>query len=120
VAASAAGVTLNGENDDTDYESGTEFHLELAAVKNFSKQFAVGIAAYHYEQITGDSGVGARLGDFEGRVTAIGPVVKYNFQIGQTPVSSSFRWFHKFNVENRLEGDSALLTLAIPLSAGGR
>jgi hypothetical protein len=49
-----------------------------------------------------------------------GPIVKYNFQIGQTPVSSSFRWFHEFNVENRLEGDSALLTLAIPLSGAAR
>ncbi len=118
--SSAAGITFNGENPDTDYKSGTEFHLELAAVKNLSKQLAVGVAAYYYDQITGDSGAGARLGDFEGRVTAIGPVVKYNFQIGQTPVSSSFRWFHEFNVENRLEGDAALLTLAIPLSGTGR
>ena len=116
----AVGVTFNGENDETDYDSGTEFHLELAVVKNLSKQFAVGLAAYHYDQITGDSGAGARLGDFEGQVTAVGPMVKYSFQIGQTPVSSSFRWFHEFNVENRLEGDSAFLTLAIPLSVAGR
>lgn len=52
----AVGFTINGENPDTDYKSGTEFHLELGAMQNFSKTFALGVGAYYYDQITGDSG----------------------------------------------------------------
>ena len=71
--SAATGVTLNTENPDSNYKSGTDFHVEFAAMQHFSKQFAAGLVGYHYQQLTGDSGSGAVLGDFKGRVTAIGP-----------------------------------------------
>lgn len=110
-----AGFTFNGKNLDKDYKTGTEFHVEFAATQFFSKQFAVGIAGYHYQQITGDSGSDANLGDFKGRVTAIGPTLTYNTQIRSTPISTSFRWYHEFNAENRLEGDAVYLQATMPL-----
>jgi hypothetical protein len=115
----AAGFTFNAENPDTDYKTGTEFHLEAAAVQNFSKSFGIGINGYFYDQVTGDSGAGARLGAFEGRVAALGPVVNWNFEIGKVPVSASFKYFHEFDVKNRLEGDSGFFTLTMPLSVSG-
>lgn len=72
--SSAAGFTLNWENPDTNYTSGTEFHVEWAVVRHFTKKFSLGVAGYHYQQISGDSGAGARLGDFEGRASGVGPV----------------------------------------------
>lgn len=42
--SSAVGLTFNVENPDTDYKTGTEFHLELAAMQYFSKTFAAGIS----------------------------------------------------------------------------
>jgi hypothetical protein len=111
----AAGFTFNGENPDTDYKTGTEFHLEGAVMKHFSKDFAVGVAGYHYQQVTGDSGSGALLGPFKGRVSAIGPNLTYNFLVGKTPVLTSVRWLHEFNAENRLEGDAGFVTVTIPL-----
>lgn len=111
----AAGVTFNTENPDSNYKSGTDFHLEVAAIQNFSKQFAVGVVGYHYQQLTGDSGSGAVLGDFKGRVSAIGPQVNYTFQVGPLPIMTSLKWMHEFNVENRLRGDMGLLTVSIPL-----
>jgi hypothetical protein len=111
----SAGVTLNAENPDTNYKSGAEFHLEFAVMKHFLKAFSAGLAGYHYQQLTGDSGSGAILGDFKGRVSALGPSINYNFKIGNTPVFSSFRWLHEFNVDNRMEGDTVLLSLTIPL-----
>ncbi len=111
----AAGVTFNDENDETDYETGTELHVEAAVVYHFSPAFSAGVNAYHYQQLSGDSGSGATLGDFEGRVTALGPTVSANFQLGQVPVAMSLRYFHEFNVRNRLEGDSGWLTISIPL-----
>lgn len=114
--SSAAGFTFNWENPDTDYETGTEFHVEWALVQHFSKTFALGVAGYHYQQVTGDSGAGATLGDFEGRVTALGAVLTYSFALGKIPVSTQWTYFHEFDVENRMEGDAGLLTISMPLS----
>ena len=111
-----AGFTFNGENPATDYKTGTEFHVEWALMQHPSKTFAFGIAGYHYQQITGDSGAGARLGAFEGRVTGIGPDVTYTFMCGKTPISTELKYFREFNVENRLTGDAGFLNITIPLS----
>ncbi len=113
----APGFTFNGKNNNTDYRTGTEFHLEFSALQHFSQTFALGITGYHYQQLTGDSGSGARLGDFKGRVTGIGPVVNYTFVLGKTPVNTNLRWIHEFNTKNRLEGDVGFLTVAIPLGS---
>ncbi len=114
--STAAGFTFNGRNPDTDYRTGTEFHVEAAIMQHFSKTFAVGLTGYHYDQITGDSGGGAALGDFKGRVSAIGPNINYTFLAGQIPVSTSLRWLHEFEAKNRLEGEAFLFTAAMPLS----
>jgi hypothetical protein len=115
----APGFTFNWENPDTDYETGTEFHVEFALLQHFSKRFAAGIAGFHYQQVTGDSGAGARLGDFKGRVTSLGPVVTYSFNLGKIPVSTQLMWTHDFDVENRLEGNLGIFTVSMPLSIAG-
>ena len=117
--SSASGFTFNWENPDTDYKTGTEFHVEWALLQHFSKRFALGLLGYHYQQVTGDSGAGARLGDFKGRVTALGPVLTYGFELGKIPVSTQWTWQHEFGVENRLEGDVGMLTISMPLSVAG-
>ena len=116
----ASGFTYNVENPDTDYKTGTEFHLEFAAVKNLSKELGIGFNGFFYQQVEGDSGSGARLGSFKGRTLGIGPVVNWNFQLGQIPVSTSFKYFRDLNVKNRLEGDVGFVSLTMPLSAGPR
>jgi len=115
-----AGFTFNGENPDTNYRTGTEFHVEYALMQHFSPRFGVGLAGYHYQQVTGDSGAGATLGSFKGRTTALGPNVNYNFQLGMTPVSTQLRWLHEFNADNRLEGDAVVFLATIPLGGLSR
>ncbi len=115
-----AGFTYNFENPATDYKTGTEFHLEYAAVQNFSKRFALGVNGYYYDQVTGDSGSGAALGSFKGRVIALGPVMNLNFQVAKLPVSASLRYFREFDVENRLEGDAGYAVVTVPLSIAGQ
>jgi len=41
----------------------------------------VGLVGYFYQQITGDSGSGAMLGDFKSRVVGIGPQAGYFFEL---------------------------------------
>lgn len=110
----AAGFTFNGENPDTEYRTGTEFHVEYAVMQHLSETFSVGFAGYYYEQITGDSGPGAVLGPFEGQVAAIGPNLAYNFTVGGHHVATTFRWLHEFGARNRPEGNAAFATLAVP------
>ena len=89
-------------------------------MQHFSKAFAIGLAGYHYQQVTGDSGAGATLGAFEGRVTALGPSMTYNFPLGKLPVATTLRWLHEFDVENRLKGDAVFFTATIPLGGARR
>jgi hypothetical protein len=114
--SSTAGFTFNGENPVTNYRTGTEFHYEGAVTKSFSPRFSAGLAGYFYQQITADSGAGASLGSFEGRVAALGGTASYNFQLGKTPVSARVKVYREFDVENRLEGTSGFLAISFPLS----
>lgn len=111
-----AGVTFNGTNHFTDYHTGTELHLEASVERTFSKSFSAGLQAYHFEQITGDTGSGAVLGAFEGRVTAVGATAKYAFNLGKLPLSLRARLFKEFGEKNRLgNGTSFMLSLGMPL-----
>jgi hypothetical protein len=110
-----AGLTFNGTNDFTDYDSGTDLHLEASVEKSFSKQFAAGLQAYHLHQLTGDSGSGATLGSNKGRVTGFGPTAAYSFTVGKTPVTARLRYFEEFWVKKRLDGRALFFSLDFPL-----
>lgn len=115
--SAAAGFTYNFENPDTKYKTGNEFHLEWAVKQHFSPAFSIGVVGYYYDQYTGDSGSGARLGDFKGRVTALGPSMNYSFTLGQVPVSTNLKFMKEFDATNRLEGNVGFLTFVVPLSS---
>jgi len=60
------------ENTATNYKTGDEFHFEWAIGREIATGFVLGIVGYDYRQITGDTGSGATLGPFKGRVDAVG------------------------------------------------
>lgn len=111
----AAGVTFNWTNTVTHYRTGTELHLEGAVSYSLTKALSVGVVGYHYDQLTADSGTGANLGDFKGRVSALGGTVGYNFQLGSTPVSARVKVYREFNAKNRQEGTAGVFTLSFPI-----
>jgi hypothetical protein len=106
----AAGFTFNYENTETDYRSGNEFHFEWAAALEFAPGLMIGAVGYDYRQLTGDSGAGAVLGPFKGKVDAIGPGLSYTTLLGTTPFILNVRHYREFNVENRWEGHSTLFS----------
>ena len=111
------GFTFNGENDDTNYDSGHEMHLELAGKQYLPNHFSLGIVGYWNEQLTADEGGPAILGDFKGRVFGIGPELSYQFTQSKThPVTLDLRWYHEFDAKNRVEGDAVFFTFSVPLS----
>jgi hypothetical protein len=44
----------------------------------------------------------------------------FTFKVGEVPVSTRLKYFHEFEVENRLEGDSGFLTVVSRSPALGR
>jgi len=111
------GFTFSEPNRDTDYESGTDMHLEFAGKQHLPSHWSFGVVGYWYEQITGDDNNPEILGDFKGRAIALGPEVSYQFMNNpKRPVTIDLRWYHEFEVKNRLEGDSVFLTISLPLA----
>jgi hypothetical protein len=116
-ASAALGFTFNGKNLDLDYKTGTEMHLEWSLTQITASGFSFGVAGYHYQQLTGDSGSDAKLGAFKGQVTAIGPAMGLTVPMADRALTAKFRGYYEFNVENRVEGFAAMGTLAVPLQA---
>lgn len=113
--SSKAGVTFNGNNDFTDYDSGNEFHWEAAVGKSLSKSFSAGLQGYWLKQLSGDSGAGARLGPFKGEVFGVGATAAWNTVLGRSPATIRGRFMKEFDATNRLEGESYWLELSLPL-----
>jgi hypothetical protein len=111
-----AGITFNGRNHATDYDSGNDLHIELSAEKTFTRRFAAGLFGYQFVQISGDSGPGAKLGPFKGKVTGLGGTMAYNTIMGRSPATFRLRVAQEFWAENRLKGTAFMLSFSLPLS----
>ena len=111
------GFTYNFENPDTDYKNGVDLHLDWAASQFLSKQVAIGLVGYAYQQVSGDSGAGARLGDFKSRVFGIGPQLSYIIPLGEPQGYLNLKGYKEFDAENRAEGWNVWLTFAISPAA---
>ena len=112
-----AGVTFNTKNEDTDYQTGTQFHADLTVAQHLplGKKGLIGLGAnaFYYQQISGDSGAGAVLGDFEGRTVGVGPVLSYVTKAGQTDVIAEVKWLPELDTKGRLEGDYVWFKVAL-------
>jgi len=105
------GYTINFENPATNYRTGNEFHLDWFVGQHLPKGFAVGLVGFFYQQVTGDSGPGARLGAFQGQALAIGPCVTFNGKIGNHPIGVNLRYYQDLTVTKRLDGQSFYATV---------
>jgi hypothetical protein len=112
------GFTKNFENKDTSYTNGTSAHLDWAASQFFSEQVHAGLAGYFYNQLSGDSGAGATLGDHKSRVNGIGPQVGYFFPVGGRQWYVNAKAIAEWGAQNRAEGWNFWLTVAIPFGEG--
>ena len=107
-ASAFFGATFNTENEDTDYQSGTQAFIDGTLAQHFplfGGLAGAGVSAYYYKQITADSGGGATLGDFKGKTVGIGPVVSFVTKILDRDTIFELKWLHEVETENRLEGD---------------
>ncbi len=113
---SFAGVDFNTENQDTDYQTGEQAHLDLTVAQHLplGKDIAgLGANAFYYQQINGDSGDGARLGGFEGKTAGVGPVLSYVTKVCDRDLVLEVKWLPEMDVENRLAGDFVWVKAAL-------
>jgi hypothetical protein len=106
------GATFNEENPDTDYKSGTQVHFDITAAQHFPALGGLagaGLTASLYEQVSGDSGAGATLGDFKAHTFGAGPVASYARKVGGHDLLAELKWIHEFEVDNRVQGDTIFL-----------
>ncbi|WP_454621797.1 SphA family protein [Bradyrhizobium cenepequi] len=108
------GLTYSLMNPDLQYQNGIDFHVDWAASQFVSKNIQIGVAGYFYQQLTGDSGPGAKLGPFKGRTVGIGPEIGFIFPVTQGYEGYlNLRGYKDLSVENRPEGWTTLVTFAI-------
>ena len=87
--------------------------MDVALNQFLSESLAIGIHGFYLKQITGDSGAGATLGDFEAKAAGIGPALLWSKEFGERNVSFIAKWLHEFEAENRLEGDHFFVSFVI-------
>ena len=104
-----AGMDFNTENYETDYQSGTQFHLDFTVAEHLpflGGIIGIGANGFYYQQVTGDSSpLDAILGDFKGRTVGIGPVLSYITKVWGKDLVAEVKWLPELDVKNRLDGD---------------
>ncbi|MBR1149498.1 transporter [Bradyrhizobium sp. JYMT SZCCT0428] len=73
------GFSFSGTNTALDYRNGIDFHADLAASQFIGKSVHAGVVGYVYQQVTGDTGTGAKLGANRGTAIGIGPQIGFFF-----------------------------------------
>jgi hypothetical protein len=111
--SAVAGLTYNFKNPNTQYQNGVDFHIDWAVSQFLSKQVFVGLVAYHYNQLTNDSGALPIFDGFKSRVTAVGPQIGYLFPIDDMQGYLSLKGYAEFDAANRASGWNSWLTFAI-------
>jgi hypothetical protein len=111
--SAVAGLTYNLINNATNYQSGVDFHLDLAGSKYLSEDLFVGPVGYVYNQLGCDSGSGDRVGCFESRIAGLGAQIGYSFPLGGMEGYLNLRGYGEFTAQNRASGWSAWLTFEI-------
>jgi hypothetical protein len=110
------GLTYNFINPYTQYQSGTDAHLDWALSPFLTDKFHAGVVGCIYNQITGDSGLGAQLGDFKSRVVGIGPQIGFFIPFFDRESYLNLRAYYEFDTRNRLDGLNAFITFSIEAS----
>lgn len=102
------GMDFNSKNDATDYQTGSQFHIESTLAQHFplaNGLAGAGLSGFWYEQVTGDSGSGATFGDFKGQTAGFGPAISFTKAAAGFDWLVEFKWLHEFETRNRLQGD---------------
>ena len=112
-AVAVAGFTYNLMDPSTNYKNGVDFHLDWGVSQFLSKQVLLGLVGYVYDQVSGDSGSGDKVGAFESRVIGIGPQIGYLFPVRDMQGYLNLKAYGEFDARDRPSGVNVWLTFGI-------
>lgn len=101
-------------NSATNYTSGSEIHVDYALAQHLPNGLAFGPAGYYFQQITSDTGSGAKLGSLQGYTVGLGPIVSWVSNI-ENPISLSFKYQWDLATSNRFSGQYLWFDFAMKL-----
>lgn len=107
------GVTYSGANSALQYQNGIDAHLDWAASQFISKSVHIGVAGYYFQQLTGDSGPGAKLGDFKGMAVGFGPQIGFLFPVGDLQGYLNVKGYGDLETQNRPKGWSTWVSFVL-------
>lgn len=110
----AAAMEFYTRNQATNYRNGAIFRIDALALQRFGNGWGTGISLGWIQQVQDDSGkIADYLDGYRGRSTGIGPLFSYETKIDNVQLSTSMKWIHEFNVNNRPEGDGGQVSLTV-------
>jgi len=100
-------------NNATDYQSGDLINLDWALGDHFGAalEWEAGVAGNLVEQISPDTGSGAKLGSFEASSFGLGPALSYSTKFYGVPVNMGAKWEHDVYARNTFKGDVVTVTV---------
>ena len=107
------GLTYNLINPYTQYQSGTDAHLDWAISPYLNDKFHVGVVGYFYDQISPDSGPGAQLGSIDRGSRELAPKSAFSLPFFDREAYLNLRAYSEFDARNRLEGWNAFVTFSV-------
>jgi len=101
-------VDFNTINHDTSYQSGDIFHVDATLAQHLPLLGGIagaGCTVSYLNQFTGDSGSGAKLGNFEAQSVAVGPTLSYVHNIGKAILITDISWLPQVQTRNTPQGN---------------
>jgi hypothetical protein len=107
------GFTYNFINPSTNVQSGIDSHFDWGASHFLTPNVSFGAVGYVYQQLTGDSGSGNKLGPFMSRVIGVGPQVNFLFPVAGMQGVITAKGYKEFDAHDRPSGYNIWLTFSI-------
>ena len=104
----SGGIDWNTKNDDTDYQTGTQMHIDSTVIQYVPLLWGftgLGLTGYWYQQLSDDSGSGAKQGGFKAKSVGFGPILSYRGKWSGRAVRAELEWINEMEVKNRTDGD---------------
>jgi hypothetical protein len=112
------GFLFNTTNPDTDYQTGTEFHTDVALAQHFPGNIAVGLIGYYYNQLSDDTGallgtlpVGS--GGFQGSSVGLGLAFSVGAKVGGQALTFTGKFLQDLDNTNRFDTDLYMISCAL-------
>jgi hypothetical protein len=111
------GLTGNFLNPSTNYQNGTDWHLDWGVSQFLTKQWQIGAAGYFYKQLSADTGAPLILGDNESQVVGVGPQIGYLFPVANMQGYLNLKAYWEFDAQRRANGWNTWVAFAISPTA---